>query len=258
MALLSRLNAALRSHCSLNRNREFSLLLRSIGEGARGALLDIGSGDGFWTDRFARHFEASFGLDPDPQALRLAQRLHGSRTRYVHGFAERLCFQDQAFDCVVSVSCFEHFRNARSAFEESFRVLKPGGRIAVSVDSLLPENSPPGFRAWHSRKYFVTEYFSERRLTDLLSGAGFVVEPGHTRQLITSPFSARIRELYLRHPRTLLALFPLLYLLVLVGDRWGKQGPGQVLVMSARKPGPSRSGLQPAFRESLDPAPSPA
>jgi len=257
MALLRRWNAALRSHCSLNRNREFALLLRCAGEGNRGTILDIGSGDGFWTRRFARHFDSSYGLEPDPEALLLAQKLHGARTRFLHGFAENLCFQDQAFDCVVSVSCFEHFRNARTAFEESFRVLKPGGLIAVSVDSLLPENSSQTFRAWHRRKYLVKEYFSEGRLTELLEGAGFVVEPRHTAHLITSRASARVRELYLRHPRSLLLLFPVLYLLVLAGDRWGVRRPGQILVMSARKPGPE-TGRAAAFPGALDPALSPA
>lgn len=256
MGLLNRFKAGIRSYCSLNRNREFALLLRRAGESTRGALLDIGSGDGFWTERFARHFQASFGLEPDPQALRTAQKLHGARTRYVHGYAENLCFEDEAFDCVVSVSCFEHFRSAQAALHESFRVLKPGGKLAISVDSLLPENSSKRFRAWHSRKYFVTEYFSEKRLTEMLAQAGFIVEHRHTRHLITSRFSARVRELYLHYPRMLLLLFPLLYLSVLAADAWGKQVPGQIVVMSARKPGLVRSETQPAFE--FDPALTPA
>lgn len=256
MGILNRLNGAIRSYCSLNRNREFALLSQRAGDSTRGALLDIGSGDGFWTERFARHFEASYGLEPDPQALRTAQRLHGSRTHYVHGFAENLCFEDEAFDCVVSVSCFEHFRSAQAALHESFRVLKPGGRLAISVDSLLPENSSKAFRAWHSKKYFVTEYFSEKRLTEMLAEAGFIVEHRHTRHLITSRFSAHARELYLHHPRALLLLFPLMYLSVLVADAWGKQVPGQIVVMSARKPGLVRSEPQPSFE--FDPALTPA
>jgi SAM-dependent methyltransferase len=247
MALLQRLNALIRGCCSLNRNREFALLRRRAGESAGGALLDIGSGDGFWTERFARHFEASYGLEPDPRALRTAQKLHGARTQYIHGFAEQLCFEDEAFDCVVSVSCFEHFRSAQAALHESFRVLKPGGRLAISVDSLLPGNSSKQFRSWHARKYFVTEYFSEKRLAEMLVEAGFIVEHRHTRHLITSRLSGRIRELYLHYPRALLSLFPLLYLLVLAGDAWGKQLPGQIVVMSARRPGRPETGVQPAL-----------
>src|SRR5262245_39678289 len=247
MGLLNRWNAAIRSHCSLNRNREFALLSQRADESTRGALLDIGSGDGFWTERFARRFESSYGLEPDPQALRTAQKLHGARTHYVHGFAENLCFEDGAFDCVVSVSCFEHFRSAQAALHESFRVLKPGGKLAISVDSLLPENSSKEFRAWHSKKYFVTEYFSQKRLTEMLVEAGFIVEHRHTRHLITSRFSARIRELYLHHPRTLLLLFPLLYVSVLAADALGKHVPGQIVVMSARKPGLLRGEVQSAL-----------
>ena len=257
MAFWRRLNAAIRSYCSLNRNREFALLRQRAEESTRGALLDIGSGDGFWTERFAQRFASSYGLEPDLQALRTAQKLHGARTNYVHGFAENLCFEDGVFDCVVSVSCFEHFRSAQAALQESFRVLKPGGKLAVSVDSLLAGNSSKEFRAWHSKKYFVTEYFSEKRLTELLVNAGFTVEHRHTRHLINSHFSARLRELYLHHPRSLLLFFPLLYLLVLAGDRWGKRVPGQIVVMSARKPGRFGGESEPSFR-ALDPALSPA
>jgi len=258
MGLLNRLNAAIRSYCSLNRNREFALLSQRAGESERGALLDIGSGDGFWTERFAKHFERSYGLEPDPKALRAAQKLHGSRTHYVHGFAENLCFESEAFDCVVSVSCFEHFRSAQAALSESYRVLKPGGKLAVSVDSLLPENASREFRAWHSKKYFVTEYFSEKRLTEMLVSAGFIVEHRNTRHLIRSRFSARMRELYLHHPRALLLFFPLLYALVLLADEWGTQVPGQIVVMSARKPGGQASLAQPSFDELADSALSPA
>jgi ubiquinone/menaquinone biosynthesis C-methylase UbiE len=258
MGLLNRLNAAIRSYCSLNRNREFALLRQRAGESTREALLDIGSGDGFWTERFAKHFANSYGLEPDPKALRTAQRLHGARTRYVHGFAENLCFEDEAFDCVVSVSCFEHFRSPQAALQESFRVLRPGGKLAVSVDSLLPENSSIEFRAWHRKKYFVTEYFSEKRLTEMLVSAGFIVEHRHTRHLISSSFSARVRELYLHHPRSLLLLFPILYVLVLLADNLGKQTPGQIVVMSARKPDRIPAGAQPRFNELVDPALMPA
>jgi SAM-dependent methyltransferase len=258
MVIVKRLNAVIRSLCSLNRQREFACLRQLTGKSRRRTLLDIGSGDGFWTERFAKDFENTYGLEPDPRALRTAQKLHGSRTSYVHGHAENLCFENEAFDCVVSVSCFEHFRSAQAALRESFRVLKPGGKLAISVDSLLPENSSEEFRAWHRKKYFVTEYFSEKRLAEMLVEAGFIVEHRHTRHLITSGISARVRELYLHHPRPLLLFFPFLYLLVLAADAWAKQVHGQIVVMSARKPGQLSSEIQPAFEDFVGSAFSPA
>jgi len=37
------------------------------------------------------------------------------------------------------------------------RVLKLGGRLAISVDSLLPENSSASYRVWHKPRHFVTQ-----------------------------------------------------------------------------------------------------
>jgi len=74
---------------------------------------------------------------------------------YVFGTAESLPFEDQTFDKVLSVSCLEHFADPERGIAEMARVLKPGGRIALSVDSLLPENSPESFRQWHKRRHFV-------------------------------------------------------------------------------------------------------
>jgi ubiquinone/menaquinone biosynthesis C-methylase UbiE len=234
--VLTRLDRTVRSICSLNRNREFKHLLRQLTPALGGTLLDVGSGDGFWTHRFARHFDSSVGLEPDAHALALAQRLYGTRTRYVRGFAEELCFAEESFDCVVSVSCFEHFRDSQIALQECYRVLKPGGRIAISVDSLLTENSAQDFRSWHQQKYFVTGYFSEQHLTSMLRQAGFEPESHRTVHILNSRTSARLRASYLRQPQRWLILFPVLYLLVLLCDRYQKNMPGQVLVMSACKP----------------------
>lgn len=54
----------------------------------------------------------------------------------------RLTFPDDAFDCVVSLDCFEHFTDYCRAFRECRRVLKPGGRMLWSVPfSRLRENT---------------------------------------------------------------------------------------------------------------------
>jgi len=234
--LMTRLISTIKSVCSLNRRREFDELLRRIAPSKQDILLDIGSGDGYWTSYFAQYAGRTVGLEPDPAALNLARRLHGHGITFQQGFAEELPFDDSSFDCVVSVSCFEHFRDAQKALDECYRVLKPGGRLAISVDSLLPQNSSSGFRSWHSKKYFVTEYFPEQRLTTMFEQSGFRPAGEPVTHLLNSQRSARIRERFLRNPRRWLPAFPLLYSMVLYFDRHEADMPGQVLVATAFKP----------------------
>lgn len=231
-----RLTSTIRSVCSLNRKREFEELLRRVAPAKEDSLLDIGSGDGYWTNEFARYAGRTVGLEPDPQALAMARQLYGRRITFQAGFAECLEFEDNSFDCIVSVSCFEHFRDAQKALDECYRVLRPGGRLAISVDSLVPQNSDREFRAWHSKKYFVKEYFAEERLASMLNHSGFRLSEEPATHLLNSQTSARIRELYLRNPKRWLPAFPILYSLVLFFDRNKPNMPGQVLVVTAIKP----------------------
>jgi len=133
------------------------------------------------------------------------------------------------------VSCFEHFRDAQQALDECFRVLKPGGRLAISVDSLLPQNSRAEFRSWHSKKYFVTEILRRAAPHKHVHASG--LRPGREpiTHLLNSERSARIRELFLRNPIRWLPAFPALYSIVLYFDSRKPNMPGQVLVATAFK-----------------------
>jgi ubiquinone/menaquinone biosynthesis C-methylase UbiE len=243
---VTRLSSIVRSICSLNRKREFGDLLRRAAPTKNDALLDIGSGDGYWTNQFAKASGRTVGLEPDPHALATARQFYGRQISFHQGFAENLAFEDNSFDCIVSVSCFEHFRDAQQALNECYRVLKPGGRLAISVDSLLPQNSARDFRAWHSKKYFVTEYFAEEKLASMLKRSGFRLGAEPATHLLNSQVSARIRELYLRNPRRWLLAFPILYSLVLYCDRRRPDIPGQVLVMTGFKPGDRTASVNPS------------
>jgi SAM-dependent methyltransferase len=59
--------------------------------------------------------------------------------------AERIPFQDQAFDAVVSQFGLMFFEDRHAALREMWRVLRPGGRIAVAVWGALDRT--PGYAA---------------------------------------------------------------------------------------------------------------
>jgi hypothetical protein len=115
------------------------------------------------------------------------------------------------------------------------RVLKPGGRLALSVDSLLPQNSPLAFRTWHTRRHFVTQYFHRDELLGMLKTVGLHCEPERTVHLFRSRLAARLRQLFIRHPRVWLPLFPLLYGAVRLADRLADDMHGQIIIVTATR-----------------------
>lgn len=229
--ILTRINRISRSLLTLNRDREFATLKGMLALKATDIVLDVGCGDGFWTTSLAKHCAHITGLDPGWPALEFAKTLHNHpNIYYMQGFAESLPFPDRTFDKVVSISCLEHFADPFQGLREMARVLKPGGRLALSVDSLLPENSSLSFREWHKRRHFVTHYFNQDDLERMMKRVGILCESESIVHLFRSRAAAHLRQIFIRHPRLWLPLFPLFYSVVRMADWVSHDTHGQIIV----------------------------
>ncbi len=236
MKITSKINRIVRNVFTLNRDREYSILVKMLDLRPTDRLLDVGSGDGFWTARFAKHCKEVVGLEPDSQLMDYALGLHHpSNVSYMKGVSESLPFEDCTFEKVVGISTLEHFSDPVQGLREMARVLKPGGRVAISVDSLLPENSPSSFRAWHKRRHFVTRYFSESELFTEMEKIGFTFHHEQSKQLVQSQISGTLRQMFIRRPRFWLCFFPLFYILIRMADAISDDMHGQIVIVTAMR-----------------------
>jgi ubiquinone/menaquinone biosynthesis C-methylase UbiE len=113
---------------------EHDAVVRALGRTRHQRILDVGCGTGILTARMQSEFdEASVvGCDFSRGMLRRAARGHRGPD-WVRGNALQLPFADATWDVVVSTEAFHWFPDQRVALAEFFRILKPGGRLLVSL-----------------------------------------------------------------------------------------------------------------------------
>lgn len=117
---------------------------------AAGRYLDVGTGTGDLAAEILRQAPAArvLALDFTAEMLWLAQRRAGAGGPvWLLADGERLPFAAGRFDGVLSGFFIRNVAHLKIAFQEQYRVLKPGGRIVVL------ESSPPegGLTRWFHR-----------------------------------------------------------------------------------------------------------
>ncbi len=74
-----------------------------------------------------------------PLAVHLEGMAAGTTATTVNGDGTRLPFPDDTFDHIICSEVMEHIPDDAAAARELARVLKPGGNLAVTVPTWLPE-----------------------------------------------------------------------------------------------------------------------
>jgi len=144
-------------------------------------VLDLGSGGGLDCILAAQKVGSAgrvFGVDMTPEMLEKARanvkRLGLENVEFRQGYLESLPLGDNSIDVVISNCVINLSPDKPQVFREIFRVLKPGGRVAVSdivTNGPLPEaikNSLSGWAACVSGAIDVSEY------TAAMNAAGLV------------------------------------------------------------------------------------
>lgn len=110
-------------------------------------ILEAGFGLGHWVFWFAKQGHLATGIDISPKAIQIAttyaQKHHLKNVSFLEGDVRDTPFESNFFDYIFSFGVIEHFNRPKAVLEEFRRILKPGGKIFLSV---------PNFYSLHTLK----------------------------------------------------------------------------------------------------------
>ncbi len=142
--------------------------LREVAPWAGGTVVDVGCGTGFHLPAYAEKAVAVVGVEPHPELVERARRRCASlpSVRVVRSGAESLPLADRSADAVHARWAYFFGPGCEPGIAEAFRVLRPGGVLAV-VDVDLLGN---GYGAWFRAAW---PHVDAQRVEQFWAGLGF-------------------------------------------------------------------------------------
>jgi len=206
-------------------------------------ILDLGCGTGANLEVLAE-YGGPVGLDRSPEALRFCRQRQLQRLLLGSGEAQGL--GSESFDLITAMDSLEHIPDDVGTLRECLRILRPGGRILITVPAFGFLWSEHDEALHHLRRY------SGAELRNKLSLAGF--EVGKVTYVLFSLFFPilffrLLQNIFKKdpYPKTSVVMLPepVNQLLVWINRvektmlRWINFPFGVTIVAVARKPGGS-------------------
>jgi ubiquinone/menaquinone biosynthesis C-methylase UbiE len=174
------------------RNRDLAAQRKCLLPAARGRVLEIGIGSGLNLPFYPPEVDSLVGIDPSEKLLAMTRKKVPGlafTVELVRDGAERLSFENDSFDNVVTTWTLCSIAEAGAALSEMRRVLKPEGELIFIEHGQAPE---PKVARWQDRVNPIWRRFAggcnlNRPIEQMITGAGFAMTAFETGYLIKGP-----------------------------------------------------------------------
>lgn len=167
------------------RSDEWRCIRKLISRRAGDDALDVGAGRGIASYALAKEGMRVTALEPDPSDLVGAGAIRSLVTQcslpiqVVEHYSEHLPFEDRSFDVVFGRAVLHHTRDLRTACQEFFRVLRPGGLLIAVREHVI--SRPGDLPAFHNSHPLHARYGGEmafllRDYIEAIKAAGFELQ----------------------------------------------------------------------------------
>ncbi len=152
--------------------------------------VDLGAGIGVYLKNLGEKYEQVLGIDNNPEMLKWGNKTFTEpNISYMSGDARTLPLKNACTDMVVCSEVLEHIKESRLCLKEIHRILKPGGRLLLSMPqpwsllevtarvALTPRLLPLARRIYREPVYPTghINLISANKMRDLLIKQGFTI-----------------------------------------------------------------------------------
>lgn len=141
--------------------------------------LDVGCGLGRLSEICLGRANYVFGVDLSAAVLEAARLIRSEKFVPIQASADCMPLKNNCFDFIYCWGVLHHTENPEKTLGEMWRVLKPGGALAIWV---YPRNS------WYLKRSLLAKYFSTLDEHAMLSFSDLLTSLSHTSQLTSQAF----------------------------------------------------------------------